>query len=235
MGKYVVLILLFGSLSLSAQSLKMYSFDTLVVGDATTDGDIYGYATVENVSNIPIDVRFKRIDGNYNALTDSNAICWSLCFRPDISVSPLAFTRTLQPGDTGISITHVYPDRDGFTRQGDITYVFFNQYDASDSVAYTVTYRVNGQPIGLKEVQKPSVQIYPNPVQGHARVNFDLAGQSSGSFELINLVGSKVFQRNLRSETGYFELPVQRLSAGVYFYTLRSGGQVITTKKLVIE
>lgn len=235
MRKLLFFTLAFATMGLSAQNLKMYSFDTLVVGDAATDGDIYGYATVENVSNIPLDIRFKRIDGNYNALTDSNAICWSLCFRPEVSVSPTAFTRTLQPGDTGIAITHVYPDLDGYTRQGDITYVFFNQYDESDSVAYTVTYRVNGQPIGLNEVKKPSIQIYPNPIRGRAQVKYDLSNAQNGSFELISLVGSKVFRKNLNTSEGSFELPVEGLSAGVYFYTLKADGQVVSTKKLVIE
>ena len=224
------------SLGLRAQqSLQITFQDTLVVGNAWVDGDIAGYAIVKNVSNLPVEVALRRIDGNYNELTDSNAICWGLCFTTNISQNPPSFNRTIQPNGTDTAIMHVYPDLDGYTRSGPIDYVLFDYYNTTDSVAFRVNYQVNGVPLSIQELNKPSLSVYPNPAHDYLKVNYNLGSGEKAQFELINLVGSRVFSQDLNASDSEIEIDVRDLNAGIYFYTLKVNGELAVSKKLVIK
>lgn len=222
------------------QSLQIVSSksDTLVVGNAYNENDIESYVVVKNVSSQPIDVLVKRIDKNYNALTDSNAICWGICFATDVSVSPLSTKKTLQSGEEAAKydfVGHVYPDMDGIARQGDITYVFFNANDNSDTVAHTVTYKTTMDFSVDEPTAQSQVTVYPNPASDRVEVKYDLVGASQGTFEIINLVGSTVYRKKLNTTRSQFGLNLSELSSGVYFYVLKSTDKVLSTKKLVIN
>lgn len=227
--------LILGSFMLQAQSLQVIKLDTMVVGNAWTDGDIAGYAVVQNVSSLPVEVALRRIDGNYNELTDSNAICWGLCFTTNISQNPASFNRTIDPGETDTAIVHVYPDLDGYTRSGAITYVLFDYFNTTDSVAFDVNFQVNGVPISTQEFDKPEISVYPNPADDFLRVQYSVAEGSDNSFELINLVGAKVYQQKLDAQQSELELDLTSLNPGVYFYTLKSDGEALVSRKLVIR
>lgn len=224
----------------SAQSLQIVSTssDTLSLGNATTENDMESYVVVKNISTNPIDLLVKRIDGNYNALTDSNAICWGICFAPDVSIAPSSFKQTLQPGEESGKydfVGHVYPDMDGIPREGDITYVFFDMNNPNDSVAHTVTYKTT-QDFSIGESTGQNlISVYPNPAHDNIQVKYDLNGTHKGSFELRNIVGSVVYQKNLKANSTTFGLSVSNLSPGVYFYVLKGGDKVLSTKKLVIN
>lgn len=224
------------SIGLQAQqSLQIVFQDTLVEGNAWVDGDLAGYAVVKNVSQLPLEVAFKRIDANYTELTDSNAICWGLCFTTNISQNPVSFNRTIQPGETDTAIVHVYPDLDGYTRTGFIDYVLFDYYNPDDSIAFRIDFKVNGQPLGQEELRKPSVSVYPNPATDLLNVNYELAPGAKAQFELINIVGSKVLSAELDSRRSHTEIDLTNLNSGVYFYTLKVNGELAVSKKLVIK
>ena len=239
MIKKITLLLLticFGLTSVQAQSLQILKLaDSTVVGNAWVDGDINTYAVVQNVSQLPVEVAFKRIDANYTELTDSNAICWGLCFTHDISQNPPGFNRVLQPGQTDTAIVHVYPDLDGYTRTGFIDYVLFDYFSPSDSVAFRVNYQVNGRPLSISETVKPELSVYPNPADDFLRIQYEVSAGSKAQFELINLVGAKVFETKLNSQSTEMEIDLSSLNPGVYFYTLKIDGEVNISKKLVIR
>lgn len=240
MKKFILSLILVPALFVSVlaqNSLQVDYYDTLVVGDATTTRDLYGIAIVKNVSSLPVEVAFKRIDRNYTALTDSNAICWGLCFTTDISVSPPAFNRILQPGESDTASMHVYPDGDGYTRTGDITYVFFDYFNPGvDTAAFTVSFKVEGQPIGLAEERsKAQMSVFPNPARNFINLNYQLGQAQSAQFELLNLAGAKVLTRTLNENNGQLRLSTENLPAGVYFYHLKINGKALVTKKLVIR
>jgi len=217
------------------QSLQIVTQDSLVVGNAWTDGDLPGYAIVKNVSALPVEVALRRVDENYTELTDSNAICWGLCFTTNISQNPPSYNRTIQPGATDTAILHVYPDKDGFTRDGFIDYVLFDYYNPTDSVAFRMNFRVDGKPLSEAEVSKPEISVYPNPADDFLRVQYQVSSGSKNSFELINLVGARVYQTELNAQQNEMELDLSKLNPGVYFYSLKSDGEVIMSKKLVIR
>ena len=235
----ISLILLVCGSMLSGQSLQVTYIDSVVQGNANNDGDISGISVVKNTSSDTVDVRFKRIDANYNALTDSNAICWELCFTPGISVSPASFTQSIEPGGLDTAITHVYPDRDGQGRTGSITYVYFVENNPTDSVAYSVRYEVTPDlsAPNFQEKNSTRLEIFPNPVtRGDAQVDYRLAKTSvPASFEMLNLVGEVVLRWTLEGREGKRRLHLDHLAPGVYYYTLKQEGEALTTKKLIIR
>jgi hypothetical protein len=235
--KFFAIVILCSGLVNTAysQSLVVEAYDSLVTGDATTKNDIFGYGRVRNVSSDTVLVRFKRIDGNYNLLTDNNAICWGICFTEAISVSPPSFSLYMAPGDTASASTHVYPDQDGISREGDITYVFFNSDDETDSVAYDVTYKVV-KDISVSELLvKPELSIYPNPASDHLKINYTTQSSKETSFEIINLVGSMVYSKSLNTAEETLNLNISNLNSGVYFCVLRVDNELVTSKKLVVN
>lgn len=223
-----------------AQSLVIVEqeSDTMAMGNAHTTHDIESHVVIQNVGNYAMDVMVKRLDVNYNALTDSNAICWGICFSTDVSVSPPGTEKTLQPGEkSGMAdfVGHVYPDMDGIPLAGDITYVFFDMNNPNDSVAHTVRYEVTSN-FDQPEIKKREVlDLYPNPARQRINLNYDLTGYSSASIELINLVGSRVFFRELPTRQDELRLDVSALPRGVYFYNLRADGKALRSRKLVLE
>ena len=217
------------------QSLIVEAYDSVVVGDATTANDIYGYSTVKNVSSDSVLVRFKRIDGNYNLLTDNNAICWGICFVESISVSPPSFSVWLQPGDTASASTHVYPDQDGVARTGNITYVFFDSNDETDTVSYQVRYETRTD-LSIASISiEPELSVYPNPATNYLEVKYTTPSSRKANFEIINLVGSKVYSKPLEATESTLSLNISNLNKGIYFCVLKVDNKMVTSKKLVVN
>lgn len=221
---------------MAQQSLQIIEMDTVVYGNAYSTTDIVAHINIKNVSSNNVDVKVRRIDRNYNDLTDDNAICWDVCFQTSISVSPT--TITLAPGeetDHDNFSGHVYPDQDGVEHQGDITYVFYDVNNPTDSVATTVTY-IATQTFDIKE-RKPvrQLEVFPNPASDHLEVNYDLNASGTNSFELINLVGNTVYRKELTSAKGQLSLDIAKLPRGVYFYVLRNEAKTLATRKLIIQ
>jgi hypothetical protein len=80
---------------------------------------------------------------------------------------------------------------------------------------------------------RPSVSVYPNPARETITVH--LLGNWSGSvnFEMYNIIGNKVLSRFDITET--FFLDRGGLSAGAYFYKLRTKNGDIFTGKILLE
>ena len=122
-----------------------------------------------------------------------------------------------------------YPPSDDYWDQGNLTIQNFlmdrvDQYlTMMDTV---VTFEI---PVYLQDL--PQFTCYPNPTKGafHILTQSDTAGQVS--LELFNLLGQKVYQREIRLQQGRNDIPVQTsLSSGLYI--LRMGNQA---SRLIIE
>lgn len=227
----------------SAQSLSLVSQDTLVIGNANSMDELVSHIVVQNNSNKAIDYKVKRLDElGYNGLTDSNAICWESCFQPNLSESP--FSLTIEAGGNSSTLIgggfsgHVYPDGDGEEYKGPITYRFFNESNPDDYLDVVVKYQVS-QGISTGEnalsALAPQISIYPNPVVGKATVEYSFSKRGQKTFELFNLLGSKVYERSMMDNEGSFSLDGSKFSKGVYFYVLRNNGKTVETRKIIFR
>lgn len=217
-----------------AQSLMITHGDSNVVGNVNSP-DVEGHIQVRNTTGAELDVLVRRIDGNYNNISDNNAICWGLCFQESVSQSPYPIPISANTTDTTNFVGHVYPDGDKLIGCGPITYVFWVDGTPSDSVIFTIDYCLTADfDIDENRIEK-SLSVYPNPAIGKTTVTYSLDENENNVFELYNLLGSKVFVQNIQGATGEFELNVSEFSRGVYYYALKTDGSVVETKKMVIK
>lgn len=226
-----------GTLTSKAQtSIQWGKHDTVIYGNAWTSDDLPAYVPVKNTSSVDKDYVLKRIDAfGYNALTDSNAICWGVCFPTDVSVSPISIT--IKAGETNQNdfVGHVYPDMDGVAMMGSITYRLWDKNDTTDFKDIRIWYNVSPSFSVEEIVEDYSINVFPNPATDIITVDYDLDANENGSFEILNLVGNKVYSQNLDGNDGSVEVSVKSFASGIYFYVLKNKGEVLTTRKMVVR
>ena len=91
----------------------------------------------------------------------------------------------------------------------------------------------------LTELNQSELIIYPNPVSGTAKINFEVSKQVQTSVELINSLGQVVEQLyNGVSETNKIysvEFNARNFNGGIYFVRLINGSEVIQQKVSIIK
>jgi hypothetical protein len=215
----------------SAQSLQIVDADSVVYGNAHTTIDMASHIKLKNVSNRSLNVHVKRLDKNYNALTDSNAICWGICYTPATSQTP--FASPVVPDSVYEEFSgHVYPDLNGVVLSGPITYVFFDENNPTDSVAHTIYYTLTAD-FSVGESEALNISVYPNPAKEVLNVEAKQEGLAD-KLCIRNLDGRLVKEVDLRGVVST-QINVQTLPKGVYMYTLLKKGATLLANKLVIE
>jgi len=82
---------------------------------------------------------------------------------------------------------------------------------------------------------KSTLNVYPNPTDGHVFIDFNLNACKDGMINIIDILGKNVYRYNFSKLTAEsIEVNLSNLKSGVYFVTLKSGLDYIT-KKLMIE
>jgi len=218
-----------------AQSLSIISFDSIVIGDATQSSAIYAYTSIKNNTQHPIDVKVKRIDGNYTPLTDFNAICWGICHSPEISVSTMSITIDAEGVDSLNFTGHVFPDKDGIPASGDITYVFFDENNTSDSVAMTVHYQVVLTSSISEEKDNSFVSLYPNPARNIINLDFSDSFFRPLIFNLYSNIGELVFQEKISRLNKTNAINLSSLPRGIYMYSVIEETRIRRSGKLILQ
>jgi hypothetical protein len=80
-------------------------------------------------------------------------------------------------------------------------------------------------------------QNYPNPFNPSTTINYALPKASDVSIDVFNILGKKVATLvDQRKTAGSHSVQFQasNLSSGVYFYTLRVGGRVLKSKRMLL-
>ena len=82
---------------------------------------------------------------------------------------------------------------------------------------------------------KATLNVYPNPSDGHVYINIDLPSRKDGDISITDMLGNKVYAYQFKNLTAdSVEADLSHLNKGVYFVTLRSGDEFVT-KKMVIQ
>lgn len=99
-------------------------------------------------------------------------------------------------------------------------------------VAFEVTHGV-----GVEELEKTNVSIFPNPATSHATVNVSLVEAEEVVVEVVNALGQNVVSVNTKFDAGLnsFELPVEKLSTGLYYVNVKVANEVITQKLNIVK
>ncbi len=215
-----------------SQSLEVTPTDLIVYGHPMSTSDMVAHAGIRNNSSNAIDVKVRR-RYNANHLTDSNAICWGVCFSTKIDTS--LTTISLQPGERNENdfSGHVYPNRDGQVFTGDITYIFYDANNPSDSASMTISFELTNS-FSVPELKK-GWNVYPNPATDHFYVAPLNSEWMQGKLVLTDMLGKVVKTKPLSSSEGRVRISTSDLRNGVYIYALYDGNTLIEKRKLVVS
>jgi hypothetical protein len=90
--------------------------------------------------------------------------------------------------------------------------------------------------VGVEEPvinEKARVSIYPNPVNDHLYIDFELESESSITLDICNVSGKRmkaISGQSVAAGAQHFELKMQDLPTGIYFLRLQAGNEVVTKK-----
>jgi len=89
--------------------------------------------------------------------------------------------------------------------------------------------------VGMTESEKPSsIRVYPNPLTDIAIIEFESANADKYILDLHSSKGQRVMHINNIID-GHVEIRRGNLASGLYFFQLRTDGQIIATGKMIIE
>jgi hypothetical protein len=230
-----IFILLVCFIGIKAQSLSVVSYDAVVAGDAALSNALYARATLKNISMQTVNVKLKRIDDNYTALTDNNALCWGVCQLPSASVSSISIAIPAGGIDSIHFTGHVFPDMDGIPAEGDITYVFFDEQNTIDSVAFTVHYQVDQTLPVQEKPEKQLFHLYPNPTTDFLNLDFDIDYSRSFTFRIYSIIGGLVLQQELSGLQNRNTIELSDLRKGLYLYTIQEENRILKTGNITLE
>ena len=78
---------------------------------------------------------------------------------------------------------------------------------------------------------------YPNPFNETSMVQVNIINSCNLNMEISNIMGQKVYEINkgeVNSGTHFFKIYANKLTPGIYFYTVKAGDTSIT-KKMIVE
>ncbi len=82
--------------------------------------------------------------------------------------------------------------------------------------------------VGLEEMEKENITVYPNPATSNITVN--LIGDEKANIQLFNLVGQQVYSE---TATNSANINVSGLRSGVYMLKVTQNGKIYTSKVVV--
>ncbi len=95
-----------------------------------------------------------------------------------------------------------------------------------------------GSFVGLQEkgfVKETQFKVFPNPSNGQVHINLDFAERKTGSVEIRDITGKKVFSYSFKNTFAEgIDADLKHFSAGIYMVILKTGNE-IQTQKLIIS
>ncbi len=83
-------------------------------------------------------------------------------------------------------------------------------------------------------VKANAVHVYPNPAKETITITFDQAISNDGTFEIWNIMGSKILSNTIPKNYTEQKVDVSNLISGIYFYIIKVNGEKFSSGKLTI-
>jgi hypothetical protein len=180
-----------------------------------------------NTSGVTLDIVFRRVILSSSA-TFSDQFCDNnFCFPCSGNDWTAPQSTNVAPGDSTIMKPQFYFSTSG---QASLRYYVIN--NLSSSIIDSVDININCT-VGISDNQSDNITEYPNPVTDVLNINVPNPLSSEMDFVLYRITGQEVYKSALIQ--GENRINIEKLSAGIYFYTISSSLDVIKTKKLIIN
>ncbi len=216
---------------LGAQSLILENTNSSSFG-SPDDFEMSVQTNVKNVSQTTKHVLVKSqvISKPENTL---NYFCWELCYSPAVTVSPTSLT--LEPGQS-VNNFHGYYRPQGAAGIATIAYTFYDQDNPSDSIRFSGQFNASAAGLASVAVPAATVSVYPNPADEDVFIRYTLAkAPNAVTLEVFNMLGSKVLSFPVTSADGIITIPVEKMQAGLYFYSFQENGKVIRSGRITVK
>lgn len=221
------------SFSLSYMGTNYNNGDTLTLISTDVNASFVSYMWIKNNSSSDIEVRVKKIILDTVPGTE-NYFCWTSCYLPFVYVGD---TLVVRAGETNQDKFSGEYDSFGHAGKTRIMYVFYDDTNPSDSVAFVAEYYA-GSGVGFSTVEKmkATATVYPNPARNSMTIDYEVPSSvNSVKFEIRNILGSVVKTIDLQSVAGKQKIDVTNLQDGIYFYSIIADNKSVFTKKLIIK
>ncbi len=166
----------------------------------------------------------------------------------DLTATPASVDEITPPGNNGEasvtvaggSGTYTYMWDNGETTDmisglttGDYTVTISDETGCVDPIIETISV---GMIVGLDELAfNQAVQLYPNPAQNQASLNYDFSEAIDFEVRITNSLGQLMMNRQLGNvQNGTLDLDLSRFTTGVYFVNMSDGEHQIV-RRLVIS
>jgi hypothetical protein len=187
---------------------------------------------IKNTSTTPKTIRMIRQEVSVLPLTE-NYFCWTACYSPTTDTSEVIDNLVMAPDAV---FTGVFLDYKPSGQLGEslIRYIFQNVADLNDTASILVRY--NASATSIKEISSTAKlnALFPNPANNNVTVNYAV-NQGSASLEIKNLLGQVQRVTPIVAGSKSANLPIADLPSGIYFVSLKSNGNIIDTKRLVVN
>jgi parallel beta-helix repeat protein len=152
----------------------------------------------------------------------------------NVSTGGTSFVWNFGDGSTSTdeSPTHIYD----WTNDSAVTYTVTLVVTNACGVDSTKNDVIVGSAVGFEELASGAVySVYPNPVKSVLNIKVDQANSSEFSFELMDVQGKVVAQRNAGEINGLFieQVDVAKLSTGIYLLKVQVGNDVAVSQVVV--
>lgn len=237
---YTIIAAMLLAVGMNAQTINVTFEDEPVAQgqtleiETTAGESSKNYFYLTNTESDPVTVR-----ASYTVLQSNQGDEFLMCLG-ECTMDTISATYTLQPGvecrnfdidftpatnNTTLIQVHLWASDESGALNGELKNFYVKYYNSEVSL-----------PEGVKS-QPLSVGIYPNPMAVSAAVDYYVPGKYSDAQMVIrNMVGKTVKVYDLKiGERTKLKINSSDLSNGVYFYSIISNGQTLTTKKLVIR
>lgn len=182
---------------------------------------------IENNSGSTISWRASRLNLSNVPSTWTNFYCCAgQCFLANSSnpwCTPSSYMINLANGEVAHTSFHVMPNEIG---TGTFTLRFGDCTTFEDSISVTID-----RLAGIKELNHtPSFSMYPNPA--NELVSIQLNNSKNGTVKIVDLVGNVIYSEAISSSK---TLNTSEFKNGIYFVTIESEGNKMTSRKLVVR
>lgn len=148
------------------------------------------------------------------------------------------FSKKIEPGETLQNL--YYTLESGLVAgQNTIKFEVFAKGAPSETLEHTVNIVVEEKKSGLHTFQSKEItihDIYPNPVQNEAFIDYTLHNESTKAKVVIhNILGRTMGEYELPYQENKIKVQADELASGIYFYTLYLDNSGVVTRKLIVR
>jgi hypothetical protein len=187
---------------------------------------------VKNISDVTSEVYCVRTIIEDVEGTD-NSFCWGSCYAPNVDTSTIAVTIMAQETTYEFVGDH-YPN--GITGVVKVKYTFYDSHNFGNQTSVFVNYdATSSSEINEKASQYTMSEVYPNPANHIATIDYDFTGINNSSIVIYNLLGTVVEKLDVSGKSGKARINTSMYLEGIYFYSLLFEDEVIRTQKLIVR